>query len=433
LGCAVAGAAADVDPGTDAAVHVVTTDADDGPGSLRAAIVAALASPGPDLIRFDASAEAFREPRRLALATPLPTIDSTIAIDGYFEDRLWQAAGVTLDGGDRHRIFDVAPQGRLTLKSLTLAHGTAPDGGAIRNRGVLELDGVTLIENRANGSGGAVLVAEGTLSMVNSTLAGNAASKGGAVAIEGGGARIVNTTFAANEAETGGAIANAGRLQLSNSILAGNPRGADCASSVPLNPASTNNLVQAQAGCGDPMLDGDPVFGRLGYYNGSTPTLPLETGSPAINAGSNAAAADAEGRPLEWDQRGNGDPRFVAGYTDLGAFEVQSVLDLTVDTPNDDARVRGCTGAVPDCSLRGALELANAISGPNEIRIGVDVHGTPLALRLTEALPPVAGTLKLVAPSPGCTILVPTLPKVALGGLLELDGVRFATPETAAQ
>ena len=32
-------------------------------------------------------------------------------------------------------------------------------------------------------------------------------------------------------------------------------------------------------------------------------------------------ARSHEGRPLVWDQRGNGDPRFVGGITDIGAFE----------------------------------------------------------------------------------------------------------------
>ncbi len=48
--------------------------------------------------------------------------------------------------------------------------------------------------------------------------------------------------------------------------------------------------------------------------------------------GDNGAAVDEHGEPLRWDQRGNGDPRFVAGITDVGAFERQAFALLVVDT-----------------------------------------------------------------------------------------------------
>ena len=50
-------------------------------------------------------------------------------------------------------------------------------------------------------------------------------------------------------------------------------------------------------------------LGPLGNYGGPTPTIPLLPGSPAIDAGSNALAANPNGDPLTTDQRG--EPRAV--------------------------------------------------------------------------------------------------------------------------
>ena len=49
--------------------------------------------------------------------------------------------------------------------------------------------------------------------------------------------------------------------------------------------------------------------------------MALLPGSPAINAGSNALAVDANGNPLITDQRGIAFPRIVNGTVDIGAYE----------------------------------------------------------------------------------------------------------------
>ncbi len=54
------------------------------------------------------------------------------------------------------------------------------------------------------------------------------------------------------------------------------------------------------------------------------------TGSPAIDAGSNALAVDpTTGLPLTTDQRGTGFPRIANGRVDIGAYEVQSYITGT--------------------------------------------------------------------------------------------------------
>jgi hypothetical protein len=168
-----------------------------------------------------------------------------------------------------------------------------------------------------------------------------------------------------------------------------------------LAPASTRNLIQTNAGCGEPISAADPRFEALGRYNGPTPTLPLGGGSPAVNLGDNAWAVDEQGERLIWDQRGNGDPRFVAGFTDLGAFEVQAFPVLRVNTVEDTV-LRACTGVgAADCPLRGAIELANATGKAATIRFDPRVFSTPQAIRPTRPLPEVAVALTLDARGTG--------------------------------
>ena len=58
----------------------------------------------------------------------------------------------------------------------------------------------------------------------------------------------------------------------------------------------------------------DPDLLPLAWNGGPTQTLALGPGSPAIDAGNNAAG-------LEYDQRGAGYPRVIGASADIGAFE----------------------------------------------------------------------------------------------------------------
>ena len=64
-----------------------------------------------------------------------------------------------------------------------------------------------------------------------------------------------------------------------------------------------------------------PGLGLLANNGGPTQTIALLAGSPAIDAGSNALAVNAQGMPLVNDQRGLGFARIVNSVVDMGAFE----------------------------------------------------------------------------------------------------------------
>lgn len=401
--------AAIADNPAEAVEHIVTTTADSGPGSLRAVMEAANATPGPDRIGFGDADGPFSVPRTIELRSPLPPVAGEISIDGHIRNLLWRKYGATVSGANSHQVFRVPEGAVLELAGITIRHGRADFGGAVVNRGRLVMEGVSVLENEALKAGGGVANQGGEAWVINSTLADNRAAQGGAVANLEGTTRIINSTLYRNSARSGAAVYSTDRLSLANSILAGDSRD-QCVNTGSLDPATTHNIHPHGEGCGTPIVASDPMIGAFGYYNGPTPLFTLRAGSPAINLGDNAAAVGEDGLPLKWDQRGNGDPRRVSGYTDIGAFEQQGLLpgEFIVDSV-DDTGLRACSGSVlNDCPLRAAIELASAARRPTTIRFDPHVFSMPRVIRL-ESMPPVeAGELVMDgAGASEITVVVP--------------------------
>jgi hypothetical protein len=69
----------------------------------------------------------------------------------------------------------------------------------------------------------------------------------------------------------------------------------------------------------------DPKLGTLGFYGGPTETIPLLSGSPAIDAGNPNGCTDSNGILLKTDQRGKPRPNIEdTGGCDMGSYERQS-------------------------------------------------------------------------------------------------------------
>lgn len=390
----------------------VTTLGDSGEGSLRATLEIAAATPERAVrIHFGTRDGLFSSPQTIELESQLPTIVGEVTIDGFIRNLLWRAYGATISGAHSHRIFEVAESGNLRLTGITLRHGRAEAGGAILNHGRLEVEGVSLYDNFAAAGGGAI-ANHGELWIINSTLAWNRAKRGGSLAHLAGNARLINATLYLNAAESGAALWSRSKLHLANSILAGDPTLAHCINDGSLSEDTTHNLIQGpHRGCGEPILTADPgIEDRLGYYNGPTPTLPTSGASPVVNMGSNAAALNARGEPLRWDQRGNGDPRFASGFTDIGAFERQGHLptEFLVDTV-EDTGLRACSRtAEAACPLRAALELAAAARHPTPIRFHPSIFDQPRTIVLARIPPLKAQPIVIDAEgSAGVTVIVP--------------------------
>lgn len=366
----------------------VTSTADTGAGSLRHALQQAQGPGGPWRIHFGDDEGPFSEPRTIELESPLPEITGMVTIDGFIAHRLWTAYGATVSGGDAHRILEVAPDGELHLIGVTLTGGSATRGGAVINRGRLIVEGVSMLENRAEKEGGAIANLGGETFVINSTIADGKAKRGGAIANLGGYLTLAHATLYRNNAATAPAIYSSGTLALANSILwgvEGRP-GNQCVNTGELAHSIANLFIDDSENCGTPLLQSDPKIGRFGYYNGPTPLFVIGGDSPALNVADGEVAVDHHGERLKWDQRGNGDPRFAGGYADIGAFERQSLLpeEYMVDTATDTG-LRGCTATGSgNCPLRAAIELALAGREPAPIRFSPRVFSEPTTLELKE-------------------------------------------------
>lgn len=368
----------------------VTTTADAGPGSLRWALEQARKKDGPYRIHFGEREGPFSTPQIIQLESQLPEITGDITIDGFIPRHLWTAYGATISAGGKHRVFEVTPGATLHLIGITITDGYAPFGGAILNRGLLIVEGLTILGNRAEEAGGGIANTGGGVFVINSTIADGSAIRGGAIANLEGKVTVTHATLYRNSAETGMSIYSADALALANSILWG-PEGAEggqCFNSGNLVHSTHNVFVGDSTGCGTPLLESDPKIGNFGYYNGPTPVFVIEGDSPVINLAHADLSVDHKGNRLRWDQRGNGDPRFAGGYADIGAFERQSHLpsEYVVDTI-ENTNLRGCTATGSgNCPLRSAVELALAGRRPAPIRFDPRVFHEPQTLKL-ETLP----------------------------------------------
>lgn len=155
-------------PTASAATFTVSSTADSGPGSLRAAVAAAQTSSGPNLIQFARGVRG-----TIVLTSGAITISQSLTIAGPGAHRL------SISGNDADRVFDI-------------------EGGSATNvsiSGVKIKHGVASSSSLHGSSGGAIYVSGATLTLAEVVLSRNRAidsvdgtAEGGAVAIVGNGA-----------------------------------------------------------------------------------------------------------------------------------------------------------------------------------------------------------------------------------------------------
>jgi CSLREA domain-containing protein len=168
-------------------------------------------------------------------------------------------AGVTIiDGRGVYRILHVGVNRVATVSGVSMVNGAAPGadgggilnegtltlndsainnsnsdaalnpgvGGGIRSYGTLTLNRVTLENNRAKFGGG--IYKEGSLTVIDSTIAGNhSIANGGGLYNAQGSASIDRSTIAGNSAAYGGGIENDATLQVINSTISENHAAED--------------------------------------------------------------------------------------------------------------------------------------------------------------------------------------------------------------
>ncbi len=224
-------------------------------------------------------------------------------------------------------IVNTTPAGSSTPASLTVVDSTV-SGNAGRFGGGIQ-------SSAGSGATGAV-----TLSIANSTIANNAATMtGGGVAVNGAtagsSASIVNSTIAGNSTNgAAGGLYAASTVSLSNSIVATNTAhtgtAPDCQGTNGarvLDGPGGGNLIGIGGDC--PLLRtgiagdqvGVPRPGLLGLADngGPTDTVALQSDSPALDAGDPATCAAP---PLaDADQRGFARHSAARGACDVGAYD----------------------------------------------------------------------------------------------------------------
>jgi hypothetical protein len=228
----------------------------------------------------------------------------------------------------------------LNITNSTFSGNTTTYRGTIYNVGNATITKSTFSGNSSSNSGSVgAIYNQGTLTVTNSTFSANsgAGSNSAGAIYNNGAATITNSTFFANSISgPGGGAADVyhygstSTLNLYNNILA-NSTGGNCLNDFSAGPVTgNNNLIEdSSSACGfthgsnGNIVGSDPILGTL---TGSPAYFPLNTGSPAIDAGDDAICAAA---PVSNTSQ-NGVSRTQGAHCDIGAFENLVIFTLTL-------------------------------------------------------------------------------------------------------
>lgn len=368
--------------------------------TLREAIERANQLANASTISFAPSV--FGTPQTITLLNGQFTLTANMTITGPGANLL------TLDANRLSRHFAVNTGVTAALSGWTLRNGTANgNGGSILNLGTLLTVADSYFVANTGGAGGAIVNLIGSeLKVSNSTFSLNRANNGGGGVSNGGTATIVNSTFSGNTANaSGGAIVNATAMTIANCTIVSNTAGGAGGGVLNNGTMNLNNCIIAGnstdlSNSGGGLSAGFNLIGNsnsagglangvngnlvgvngvgvrplakileknLADNGGPTPTHALKQSSPAINAGSDAAALAAN---LTTDQRGTGFSRFV-DTVDIGALEqALAPARLTPDPIDPTKMALIVTGDGGDNKIR-----LRGTSQAGEVEVIVDGQG----------------------------------------------------------
>ncbi|MCA1684424.1 MAG: hypothetical protein LC745_00255, partial [Planctomycetia bacterium] len=264
------------------ATFVVTTTADSGPGSLRAAILGVDGDATPDTIQFTVGTGA----QSIALASPLQTVTNSVTIDGTTQPGYAGAPLIELNGAGAGASVD----------GLVLSAGNSAVKGLVINRfsgnGVVLLGGSNdAITGNYIGTDASGIVARPNLTgvVIESGASGN--TVGGATAGAGNviSGNLGNGVLISGAAATGNVIAG-NRI---GTNAAGDSALANAGSGVLLDGAP-NNTVGGTTAAARNVISGNTGVGV--FVHGSTASGNLVEGN---YIGTNAAGAAAVGNGVD--------------------------------------------------------------------------------------------------------------------------------------
>jgi len=209
-------------------VIAVTTTADGGAGSLRAAFATANADGDDSEIVLQVGA--------VYVLHTCPGTDEDANANGDLDHTPdGEALVITGNGATIHqtcageRVVDDLGDGALIVRNVVITGGsTTGDGGGVRTQDPAAFEGVTVTGNHAEGDGGGIASTFGVV-VTGSNVSGNTADgDGGGIDSSGGGTTttIVGSTVAGNTAggEGGGIVASGGgaSFTMTSSTVSGN-------------------------------------------------------------------------------------------------------------------------------------------------------------------------------------------------------------------
>jgi predicted outer membrane repeat protein len=243
------------------------------------------------------------------------------------------------------------------------------EGGAIFNKGYVDIKRCTFKKNTSN-DGGAIYNSKDS-KIVNSTFFKNIAPNQSGIILNNGNLTLENCTISKNNYETtsiGHGIYNSGGLKIKNSIISKNG-GHDIYNS--------NNGIITSCGFNLIQSPGNVIFNSIGdttgvdakldslrYNGGFTPTCALLPGSPAIGQGHNV---DIDGNQVLTDQRGYYRPN----PPDIGAFQ----SNICMATAYQE-EITACTGTLDFNAMTVEIMDTNQVQTQNLYQYSFSLDST---------------------------------------------------------
>lgn len=317
------------------------------------------------------------------------------------------SGGIAIDSqgcvrGRRVRVVD----NRDTEEMAATASAAIHVHGAAGGTACLELDDSEISDNLAD-QGGAIVSVSGSVVLRRVLISGNVARAAGALQLLGEAhARLESTTVSGNRGDPGAILVNddsrldvmAGTITdngprdgesagvgglrkvqgsaalafLTNTILAGNGPGQiadDCVGVASLGGGNLfGDCTQLTALPNDGIgveLDLAPLADHGGFTRSHLPS------AEAIDGGWNGAcpATDQRGVPRPFDRNRNGVAICDVGAVELPCESATFVVDTFVDTVDVQPGDGHCADAEQRCSLRAAIQEANALPGVDIIEL----------------------------------------------------------------
>jgi hypothetical protein len=321
-----------------AATITVTTTADSGAGSLRAAIAAAA---GGDTIQFAAALNG----QTITLTSAQLLIDKNLTITGPGPGQLTvkrsEASGIP-----SFRIFEIGFDRTVTIQGLTISNGSAQGafprntgGGIYNGNSVLTIGNSIISGNSATFGGGIFNDATQGISAVaaitQSTLRDNIAGSGGGIFNYGTGSFIfatvtlTDTTISGNFANDGAGIFNDGQnsgsavVIISNSAFSGN--------SASVSGGGICNFGENQSNRTVVTLYNSTMSGNSAGTGGAIMNDGQQQGQAQISIGNTILKAGAAGENIHNDLGFIGSSGYNLSSDDAGGF-----LAATGDQINTD-------------------------------------------------------------------------------------------------